>query len=646
MDNNNSIGQIERLVERLARRVRLQRVVNALTTALTLQILMIALLVALATPGWIDVASRNMAMLATFAIPLITALVAWFRKVDKISLAQVLDRTHDLHDRLSTALFLADKDRNDFEEAQIRDASNFIKSVDVGLAAPWRRPAEWVAFLVAACILLGVGVLKMPDHRRPLAADIVIQHDKILDDATLAMERERLEALKQTLVEAGLEDSKELIEALDVLLDRAENREISEKEFLEELERIEKKFLDKDDGGRKDLAEKLKEAAEELEKAMGKDLNQVPEAKALVDALKEKDYQKAADAMDALAKKLADPNLSSKDLERLAKIMEKFSDLIDPNDPKLQKLIEENQALADKLSKLFAQEKLSDSEKKRLNDVKKKVADLNRKKKANEGTLVSRQLKELQRKTKEVAGGARKAAEEKKQKGKKPEDPNAAKKPDFQQEAGKKAQDAARDLEKEGKEQQKSEARGAAQKQLDELREAMQRSGVKRGESKDGESQDEEKGKQMKDFLDKAKGKKPEEGKEGKFAQLGEGEESKDGKTGTDAKKGDERKTDKKGKGEGKGDSEGLGEGSRDLEDETKLDAKRVDEKLEGKKGDGPTRSEVIQSASEEGFATTEYKEVFVDYESVVEEVMEKENVPKGYRFYIKRYFQLIRPQE
>ena len=31
---------------------------------------------------------------------------------------------------------------------------------------------------------------------------------------------------------------------------------------------------------------------------------------------------------------------------------------------------------------------------------------------------------------------------------------------------------------------------------------------------------------------------------------------------------------------------------------------------------------------------------------SVVEEVMDKEKIPAGYRFYIKRYFQLIKPQE
>jgi DNA repair exonuclease SbcCD ATPase subunit len=276
---------------------------------------------------------------------------AWLRTVDPIALAQTLDRTHDLHDRLSTALSLGPKERNAFEEAQIRDASKHLAEIDLRRASPWQRPAEMVAFGVSAAILLGVWYFQAPDYKRPLPPELVIRHEKIMDDATLALERERLEALKQALESAGLEDSEELVQALDELLDKAERQEISEKQFLEELERIEKKYLENDDESRQDIADKLKEAAEKLEKEMGKDLAKDPEAKALVDALKNKDYEKAAEAMDALAKKLQDPNLSSKDLERLAKMMEKFSDLIDPNDPNLQKLIEENQALVDKLQR-------------------------------------------------------------------------------------------------------------------------------------------------------------------------------------------------------------------------------------------------------------------------------------------------------
>ena len=76
------------------------------------------------------------------------------------------------------------------------------------------------------------------------------------------------------------------------------------------------------------------------------------------------------------------------------------------------------------------------------------------------------------------------------------------------------------------------------------------------------------------------------------------------------------------------------------------MDTKTVDEKVDGKEGDGPSRAEIIKSTSEEGFANTDYKDMYVEYESVVEEVMEKENIPPGYRYYIKRYFQMIQPKE
>jgi len=78
----------------------------------------------------------------------------------------------------------------------------------------------------------------------------------------------------------------------------------------------------------------------------------------------------------------------------------------------------------------------------------------------------------------------------------------------------------------------------------------------------------------------------------------------------------------------------------------TSLKTNRVDVKVKGEEGKGESKSEIIKGASEEGFASRKYKEVYGDYSSVVEEVMEKENVPKGYRYYVKRYFQLIKPRE
>jgi hypothetical protein len=80
--------------------------------------------------------------------------------------------------------------------------------------------------------------------------------------------------------------------------------------------------------------------------------------------------------------------------------------------------------------------------------------------------------------------------------------------------------------------------------------------------------------------------------------------------------------------------------------DATRLSSQRHDTRVQGKEGAGPSRSQTILGSADKGFATTSYKRVYGDYTAVVEEVMSKEKVPPGYRFYIKRYFQLIKPRE
>jgi hypothetical protein len=62
--------------------------------------------------------------------------------------------------------------------------------------------------------------------------------------------------------------------------------------------------------------------------------------------------------------------------------------------------------------------------------------------------------------------------------------------------------------------------------------------------------------------------------------------------------------------------------------------------------GQGGSRSEVILGAAERGFASRGYKKVFTEYHTVAEEALNKDEIPGGYRFYVRRYFQLIRPRE
>ncbi len=62
--------------------------------------------------------------------------------------------------------------------------------------------------------------------------------------------------------------------------------------------------------------------------------------------------------------------------------------------------------------------------------------------------------------------------------------------------------------------------------------------------------------------------------------------------------------------------------------------------------GQGQTRSQVILGAAERGFTNRGYTKVYREYHTVAEEALNKDEIPGGYRFYVRRYFQLIRPRE
>ena len=65
-----------------------------------------------------------------------------------------------------------------------------------------------------------------------------------------------------------------------------------------------------------------------------------------------------------------------------------------------------------------------------------------------------------------------------------------------------------------------------------------------------------------------------------------------------------------------------------------------------GQQARGPTRSETIRDAGGQGFVSAPYREVHAEYQKHAERVIERDRVPGGYRFYVRRYFQLIRPRE
>ena len=79
--------------------------------------------------------------------------------------------------------------------------------------------------------------------------------------------------------------------------------------------------------------------------------------------------------------------------------------------------------------------------------------------------------------------------------------------------------------------------------------------------------------------------------------------------------------------------------------DATSMKVNLKDEKLSGMDTGQQSTSEIIESAGQKGFASESYKEVYQTYEKAAEEILESEEVPQGYRNYVEKYFDMIRPQ-
>jgi hypothetical protein len=100
--------------------------------------------------------------------------------------------------------------------------------------------------------------------------------------------------------------------------------------------------------------------------------------------------------------------------------------------------------------------------------------------------------------------------------------------------------------------------------------------------------------------------------------------------------------------GNGSGPGNGIGTGHIENEelDPTELGGERHERQARTEdSGEGASTSEIIAGAASGGFATTPYRQVYQEYSQVHEEVMDRDQIPGGYRFYIRRYFDLIAPR-
>jgi hypothetical protein len=438
-------------------------------------------------------------------------------------------------------------------------------------------------------------------------------------------------ALEAAAEQAGDVDGQKLAEELNRLLSQIDAEELTRKQAFDKLAELENKYLHADDGQLEYLKDKLRKAGTELGKS--KLLEETGKS------LKDDDVEKARKELEKLAAEAekVDAKFDKQQREEAAKALEEAAKKTEQD--------KEDKARADEEKRLHEEErqlrkqlaeKPNDQElQRRLERNQRELKRLEREKQER-----AEQQRQLQRLQKELE----KAAEQLRQK--------------MSPEALKQLAQQMRQMENEIS---KLSSQSRAQMQIAEIKEVLRRA----GRSSSGQGQ-EQQGMAQKDG--KGNPQRGQNGKGGRGQELREFDQRAGGKDpsvmilGEQGKNSDTRlllplpmgpngnQQGEKGDGKDPGHDPGDGIGDQHdpnlMGDATRLGGQRHETRVQGKDGAGPSRSQTILGSAEKGFASTSYKRVYGDYTAVVEEVMSKEKVPPGYRFYVKRYFQLIKPRE
>ncbi len=556
-------------------------------------------------------------LILTSLIPCIALVRVFTQRRPELWGAQTLDRHHDLAGRIANALAFAEKPgRSELMDAAIDDALVHTQQLSPRRAAPIKLPVGLLASVLLALCVVGISKLEMRTrYWVPAAAVSTFE--------PLDLPRDDVDLLRETSEElAAHAEDPETIAALrqfNALVEDIAARRLDREEVFKRLEELERNLVGQSTLATEGLDEGLEALSRELEKSTL--------SKPTAEALQAKNLPDAKRALEELAKKLKDQpkRISKKDLDRLRKAL---NDAAKQNAERAQRLDEQRAELAEQRKRLLDKKKqqsgsLSQKDLQQLQRTERQLKRLDRQKqRAGKG---AEQMSKLDR---ELAEAARKLMEE-------------------MGDAAQHLDQGAQELNRMAKKQLSDQEKQALKKQLEELRQLLRQN--KGDNSKRREM--------LEKFRQAARGQQGQSGQSG----------SKDGKRGKGGKpqlrlgmgQGQSVDIDVPSAGQqtpGAG-SGGPNEGGSDPGHSPGSDPKgESSPQLQGNvqdvaaagidSGEGQASSEVVYGAAERGFSGGGYKKIYTDYKTVAEEVLQSDDIPPGYKFYVRRYFQLIRPRD
>ncbi len=607
-----------------ARRVRWQRALHAAASLSVLALAASVALVLLTRLHVLRVQHPFALSLSPLALPLLGALLNALRPVRPLDAARRLDAHHQLHDRLGIAWQFRQQppgERTPFMQAAIDDAATHARAVDVRAALPWQLPPELRVVAVLAALLLLVARVPVPSRTptRParLAPAVVTRDAAELSDDDLAAFRE---AARQVEAQARTDGARRGVEEFNRLLDDLAHRRLDRDEAFRRLAALQESLAAQDAAAGRRVSEALR--------TLGDEMNPRDAAtRRLAEALRQGDAGAAAQAMREMSQTLRQGPITAQQRQQMAQALQRAAEAR-PDSEELRRQVEQ--------ARREVEEMLRRQRERALNP--------------QEESLLRRRQREAERLT-----GEQQRREEQRREAE-----------HLQREIAQAAQDLARDLQAAGAdlergaeelsrmhdEQQSQRSTEELRQQLEQLRELMRQ---QRGQG--GQRQRT----RLQQFSRSAGGQQGGQGgQQGALQQGGQGNGPPQGVALVPGGSGGVplplpgQSPGRQGQG-GQPGQQGQEPGSgAGVQHDENIRGAAIDPlgrtqavQVQGQQsGNGPSRSQVIRTAAGSGFASRPYREVYSPYWDRAREVLHQGEVPPGFRSYVRRYFQLIRPRE
>ncbi len=605
---------LARALGAVQRRIRVQRALGTCATLGIAGLASAALGVALRKTGW--QADARVCFALAWALPVLGLALGALRPVPRLLAARLLDRALGTPDPIASAWSFAVVEpaaRTPFMRACLQAAHGRAAQADPARALPLREPRA-----LRPALVLGLGVLALSalEVRVPAAPrTLQAQRPRLLhEDDVQAFRQEIAPILHAEAVDPG---TREAARELNALLEALRDGRLDRARALAALRGLERRLEAADSAGDERA---LREALQALGRTLGRDSL----AQSVADALRDADAAQARNELEKLAHAIDQHAPSAEAARKLERALARAAQRDhDAQSERLQRARAQLDRLLKK--KRDAANPQSEQERRLLQKKQRELDRLRREQQQRE--QAERQLDALRRELGSAGGslgsGSRQAA------------------------AGH-LQQGAQSLGQAQHAQRSAEQRRRLRERVQELRELISK---QRQQQQAGAGRPGQRGKgalSLQRFARDARGEQPKAGGEGKqhgkllMPGQGGGEPGATlivpGARGGDAQLLQEAQRNA-------GPAAGRG-GRPEQGAPTRLDSSHVDTRVAGVEGEGPTRSEVIREAGQHGFVSESYRRVHADYERHAEAVLERDKIPGGYRFYVRRYFQLIRPRE